>query len=170
MIIRDVNNYISVYEDSTKENEHIKLKGVFVDDVEYHQNSSMKIVPIALKNYFVYNIPIENTIRNHKNIYDFCLRLKLNSSSIGEWHSIDKDIIKITKLNRTTRYFISKKGGGLVVYYNGSKSPSRINKGFDTTLFNKYYYSKDYNINFNFYETECRKIINAIEDKQLTLF
>ena len=170
MIIRDVNNYISVYEDSTKDNEHIKLKGVFVDDVEYHQNSSMKIVPIALKNYFVYNIPIEDTIRNHKNIYDFCLRLKINSSSIGEWHSIDKDIIKITKLNRTTRYFISKKGGGLVVYYNGSKSPGRINKGFNTTLFNKYYYSKDYNINFNFYETECRKIINTIEDKQLTLF
>ena len=170
MIIRDVNNYISVYEDSTKENEHIKLKGVFVEDVEYHQNSSMKIVPIALKNYFVYNIPIENTIRNHKNIYDFCLRLKINGSSKGEWHSIEKDNIKITQLTRTTRYFISKKGGGLIVYYNGSNSAGRINKGFNTTLFNRYYKSDNYDINFNFYEVECRKIINMIEDKQLKLF
>ena len=47
---------------------------------------------------------------------------------------------------------------------------NKVNKGFNTTLFNKYYHNKDYDINFNFYETECRKIINTIEDKQLTLF
>ena len=52
MVIQDVNNYIAVYEDSTKEKEHIKFKGCFVIDVEYHKNSSMKIVPIALKKLF----------------------------------------------------------------------------------------------------------------------
>lgn len=170
MIIRDVNNYIGVYEDSTKEEEHIKLKGIFVDDVEYHQNSSMKIVPIALKNYFVYGTPIQRTIREHKNIFDFCIRLKINSSSKAQWHYIDGSEIKIKELNRTTRYFISNTGGGLVVYYNGSNNPSRINKGFNTTLFNNYYDSNNYNINYNFYETECRKIIDVIEDKQLELF
>lgn len=171
MIIRDVNNYIAIYEDSTKDAEHIKLKGIFVDDVEYHQNSSMKIVPIALKNYFVYGVPIEETIRNHNNIYDFCLRLKVNSSSKAEWHVISKTSeFGIVPLNRTTRYFISNSGGGLVVYYNNSKNPNRVNTGFNTTLFNKYYKKEDYNINYRFYETECRKIIDSIEDKQLTLF
>ena len=88
----------------------------------------------------------------------------------GEKPYFEKDNIKITQLTRTTRYFISKKGGGLIVYYNGSNSAGRINKGFNTTLFNKYYKSDNYDINFNFYEVECRKIINMIEDKQLTLF
>ena len=170
MIIRDVNNYIAVYEDSTKENEHIKLKGIFVEDVEYHKNSSMKIVPIALKKYFVYGDPITQTIQNHKNIYDFCLRLKINRNSKAEWHTINGNELSITKLNRTTRYYISHGVGGLVVYYNNSEKPIRINKGFNTTIFNKYYNSDNYRINYSFYETECRKIIDVIEDKQLTLF
>ena len=170
MIIRDVNNYIGVYEDSTKDNEHIKLKGIFVDDVEYHQDSSMKIVPVALKKYFVYGEPIEQTIRNHKNIFDFCLRLKINRRSKAQWHTINGSDLVITELNRTTRYYISRGNGGLVVYYNNSDSPNRINKGFNTTIFNKYYPSENYNINYSFYEAECRKIIDVVEDKQLTLF
>lgn len=171
MIIQDVNNYIAVYEDSAEHAEHIKMKGLFVDDVEYHQNSSMKIVPIALKDYFVYGIPIEDTIKNHTNIYDFCLRLKINSSSKACWTYIkDKTTISTINLSRTTRYYISNTGGGLSVYYNGKKSPNRVNAGFNTTLFNNYYKSDDYNINYNFYIAECMKIINSIEDKQLTLF
>ena len=171
MIIQDVNNYISVYEDSAEENEHIKFKGLFVTDVEYHQNSSMRIVPLALKNYFVYGKPIKETIRNHKNIYDFCLRLKVNSSSKAFWTSIENKTDVVTKeLSRTTRYYISNSGGGLSIYYNGKLTAGRINAGFNTTLFNNYYFSEDYDINYNFYETECRKIIDSIEDKQLKLF
>lgn len=131
----------------------------------------MKIVPLALKNYFIYDVPIEKTIREHKNIYDFCLRLKINSNTKAFWNNIDINGNLIEKpLQRTTRYFISKIGGGLSVYYNNSKNPNRVNKGFNTTLFNKYYKSENYNINYEFYETECRKIITTIEDKQLSLF
>ena len=43
--------------------------------------ASMKIVPIAIKEYYINNTPIEQTIRNHTNIYDFCLRLKVNSAA-----------------------------------------------------------------------------------------
>ena len=49
----------------------------------------MRIVPISLKNYFIYNIPIEETIKNHKDIYDFCLRLKTNSKSIPIYKYIE---------------------------------------------------------------------------------
>ena len=70
---------------------------------------------------------------------------------------------------RTTRYFISNTGGGLTIYYNGSTSQSRVSTGFNTTLFNKFYKSDDYNINYKFYEIECRKIINSVENKQLSL-
>lgn len=170
MIIRDVNNYAAVYDDSTKENEHIKLKGCFEIYKEFHKDSSMSIVPIALKNYYIYNIPVEETIKNHKDIFDFCIRLKINSSSKAYFNYL-KNFQRISEpLSRTTRYFASNNGGSITVYYNGSKRVTQLNKGKQFTLFNSYFKSDNYNIDYSFYIAETYKIINAIDDGQLTLF
>ena len=69
MIIRDVNNYAAQYT-----NGKVKYKGAFEIDKDLHKDNSFKIIPIALSEYFVKGIPIEQTIKNHKNIYDFCGR------------------------------------------------------------------------------------------------
>lgn len=171
MIIKDVNNYTAEYVDNTPENEHIKYKGCFEIDKDYHKDNSMRIVPIALKNYFINNIPISETIRNHKNIYDFCIRLKCNHSSRALYEYLDdNDKVASITLSRTTRYFVSKKGGALSIYYNGSNSPNKVNKGYTVTLFNNFIEKEDYNINYNFYEIETNKIIDTIIDNQLKLF
>jgi hypothetical protein len=170
MIIRDVNNYIAEYEDSTEENEHLKLKGCFEIDKEFHKDSSMKIVPIALKKYFINGIPIEETIKTHQNIYDFCMRLKINHSSKAFYNTVDENGIKQHPLDRTTRYYVSNKGGGLTVYYNGSTEVTRINKGFVATLFNQYVQQDKYDINYRFYIEEAYKIHDAVVDYQLSLF
>ena len=157
MIIRDVNNYISEYSDSTKEHEHIKLKGCFEIDKEFHKDPSMRIVPIALKNYFLYNIPIKQTIENHDDIFDFCMRLKINSSSTAYWEHFNNDTKQIekVKLDRTTRYYVSNTGGSLVKQFS-SGSTSGVNVGYSTTLFNNFIEKdiKDYNINYRFYINE----------------
>lgn len=171
MIIRDVNNYIAEYNDSTKENEHLKLKGCFEIDKEYHKDPSMRIVPIALKEYYINNIPISDTIEQHIDIFDFCLRLKTNSKSIPKFKYLENGEIKIKELNRTTRYYISKSGGILYKDF-GDNRISGVNIGYSITLFNKYIklpISK-YNIDYNFYITEANKIKNTISDGQLTLF
>jgi len=159
-----------VYQDHTIEKPHLKLKGCFEIDKEFHKDPSMKIVPIALKEYFVNGIPIEQTIRNHKNIYDFCLRLKINHSSKAFYSYLKNNEIVKQPLERTTRYFTSVDGGGLTVYYNNSDSMTRLNKEYQFTLFNKYYDSDDYKINYQFYIKEANKIKNAVEDFQLSLF
>lgn len=172
MVIKDVNNYISVYEDSIPSDEHLKLKGCFEIDKEFYKDPSMKIVQIALKEYFVNNIPIKETILNHTDIFDFCLRLKTNSKSTPIYKYIDENNEMVEqKLDRTTRYYISNKGGILLKKFDDNRI-SGVNVGFSVTLFNKYKKKdmKDYNINYNFYIAECNKIINAIEDKQLYLF
>ena len=130
----------------------------------------MKIVPIALYEYFINNIPIEQTIKNHKNIYDFCIRLKINRNSTAYYSTIDGYQIKNIKLDRTTRYFAANTGGGLSVYYNGSDSMTRLNKDFQFKLFNTFYESDNYDIDYQFYIKEANKIKDAIEDLQLTLF
>lgn len=132
----------------------------------------MKIVPISLKRYFVDGISIKETIINHKNIFDFCLRLKTNSKSTPYFkHFNDDGKIVNDKLDRTTRYYISNTGGILLKDFGGKLNG--INIGFSVTLFNKYVEKpiKDYNINYNFYIAEANKIKNVIEDYgQLSLF
>lgn len=171
MVMRDVNNYLSVYRGSTAKNEEIKAVGCFDYNKEFHKDSSQRIVPLALKEYFVYGIPIEQTIKNHDNIFDFCLRLKINRSSLAFYNFLSEEgLVEKKELSRTTRYFISNKGGSLTVFYNGSDNQNRRHIGYVTTLFNEFYESDDYNINYDFYATETRKILNTVEDNQLSLF
>lgn len=171
MVIRDVNNYLAEYTDSTRDNEHIKLKGDFEIDKEFHKDPSMRIVPIALKEYFLYNIPLMKTIQKSNNIYDFCLRLKTNSKSTPYFEVFDKEKkeIKDIRLDRTTRYYISNSGGILYKDF-GKNGITGVNVGYSATLFNKYEEKEDYNINYNFYLREANKIKDTIEDRQLSLF
>lgn len=167
VFIRDVNNYGAVYQ-----NGDIKLKGCFEIDKEFHKDPSMRIVPIALKEYFVNNIPIEDTIKNHQNIYDFCLRLKTNSKTTPYYKYLDKsNKIVLQKLDRTTRYYISNSGGILIKEFDKTRQ-SGVNIGYSVTLFNNYIKKdiKDYNINYNFYISEANKIKNSVFDGQLNLF
>ena len=167
MVIRDVNNYIAEYEDGSK-----KYKGVFEIDKELHKDPSMRIVPITLDKYFFENIPIVETLRNHTNIYDFCMRFRVNKG----WNAIHRVIedftIKNNILSKNTRYYVSTNGGALIKSKIGSDSETGVNVGFVATPFNKYYKAdmKDYKVNYNFYIAECRKIIDIIENNQLTLF
>ena len=56
-------------------------------------------------------------------------------------------------------------------YYNKGTSEV-INKGYLITVFNKHVEKSfnEYDINYNFYITECYKEINLIKNKQLNLF
>ena len=171
LIIKDVNNYIGEYSDSTIDKEHLKLKGCFEIDKEIQKDPSMRIVPIALKQYFINNIPIVETIKNHKNIFDFCIRLKINKNSKAIYSYIDynTNTCKNIELGKTTRYYCSNLGGSISVFYNNSEKPNRINKDYSFTLFNNIN-SEIKDINYQYYITEANKIKNVIEDMQLNLF
>ena len=172
MVIRDVNNYSAQYAIDDK----IKHKGAFEIDKDLHKDPSMKIVSIALEKYFFEGIPVKHTIENHTNIYDYCLRLKLNATFKGEYNYIDQSNgypeKKTINLSKNTRYYISNKGGAIYKVRNDNNRITGVNIGFITTLFNRYEEKpmKDYNINYQFYIMECNKIIDLIESKQLTLF
>ena len=166
MWIRDVNNYGCL---STKGK--IKNKGAFEIDKDYHKDNSFKIIPIALQNYFVNNIPVEDTITGHQNIYDFCGRQKFKTGeSYGTIHYIKEDKVVIEEQQRNVRYYVSNKGATFIKNYSKGTSEV-INKGYQVTIFNKFIDKsiKDYDINYDFYIKECYKEINLINDKQMKL-
>ena len=168
MIIRDVNSYTAITTTGK-----VKYKGVFEIDKEYHKDNSFKIIPYALSEYYVKGIPVEDTIKNHTNIYDFCGRQKFGRDSYGSIHYIDmvndNPIEKCVHQQKNVRYYISNKGCTFIKNYKKGTNEV-INKGYQVTIFNKYVNKDDYNINYNFYIKECNKILEVIENKQLKLF
>ena len=67
MYQRDVNNFILI-----KNDDSVKLKGSYEIDKDFHKNPSMRVVSIAVANYFINNIKPEKTIYNHlkRNVLD----------------------------------------------------------------------------------------------------
>lgn len=168
MIIQDVNNYIGEYESGD-----CKYKGLFEIDPELHKDPSMRIVPIALSNYFIKGIPIKDTIMNHTNIYDFCMRLRVNRSYKAIFTYITEGLqLGYKQLSKNTRYYVSNKGGFLHKKEVNSGKLIGVNVGTVTTIFNDYFEREmpDYDINYKFYIKECAKILGSIENSQLTLF
>lgn len=134
----------------------------------------MRIVPMAVKDYFVYGIPVEETIKNHRDIFDFCMQLKTNSKSDAYFrHIINGEIID-EKLHRMTRYLITKgKDSGILLKKFQDGRITGVNVGYSVTLFNKAVHLNnwdDYNLDYKFYISEANKLINPLIMKELDLF
>ena len=181
MAVRDVSNYLAIFDKvvEVKNGEvsyypynDVKLKGCFEIDKELHKDPGMRIVPIALKEYFVNGIPIEETIKKHTDILDFCLELK----GTREWGAIFKyledGVVKIEKLGRINRYYISGSTGTIGRGHQSDGRSEQKHSSYGVKMFNRQddRNIKDYELNYNFYIIEANKIINKIEDRQLNLF
>lgn len=164
LIVKDINNYIAIYDDHTEEKEHIKTRGCFEIYSEYFRDTSKKIIPIALKNYFVYDIPIEKTIKNHDCIFDFCLKAKSNNIVYTE---IKDGKIVSESQGEFVRYYIGEASGTIAKAEDG-KSPKIIHEGKTCVLLNEV--NDNYKIDYNYYISEAKKIRDSIVQLQLSLF
>jgi len=173
MVIRDVNNYIArTIEGKPKYKGAFEIIPMMNGKRVYHKDMSMKIVPIALSDYFLKGIPIKDTIINHNNIFDFCKRFRATEGWTSEIRYTNKDLQpQIDKQQKNIRYYISNLGSTLMKVHKDGRE-SNIEKGWLITIFNKFIQKpiKDYNINYQYYINECNKIIDIVEEKQLTLF
>lgn len=81
----------------------VKKKGDFLTYYELHKNKSKSVIPIALEKYFTQGIPIADTIREHKNIFDFCIAKKVSRDYF--YRSVDRKTGKSADLNKLVRYY-----------------------------------------------------------------
>ena len=103
IIFSTVNDYLAIMT-----NGEIKKKGDFLTDFELHKNKSARVVPIALEQWFVDGVPVEHTICNHKNLYDFCIRQKATRSF--HYEGTNRVTGQKTVYNKLIRYFVSNTG------------------------------------------------------------
>lgn len=162
MIIRDVNNYIAV-------SDKVKEKGCFETKKDWHKDNSFMIVPLAVRNYFVDGTPIEQTLRQHENILDFCGRYKASKGWNAEYVYLDGNEEKRIDYGKIYR-FIPVIKGGTSLKINKDGRVHNLLDGYQTVPFNKTVAFDKKDLNYQFFISECQKLIETIEPPQMKLF
>ena len=159
------NNYIAV-EESGK----IKTKGTFVPELELLKGYKYPVIKTALLKYFTEGVALEDTIRNHDDIYDFCMSTKMGKSN--KTGAMFEAYHNGVKLQRTNRYFASKGKETAYLYKCAGLVNEHVLADSGVTIFNKFIKKemKDYGINYDFYIRQARKVQQEIEPEQLSLF
>lgn len=169
-----VSDYLAIKEDGK-----IKKKGDFVTDHILSKNKSRRIVPIALEKYVVDGTPVEETIRNHKHIFDFLIGVKAS----GNYHyeATDRETGDVEEFRSLLVYYVSTNGRKLLKIKNedseatgnaitNCEAPDEdddhvwlctpANK-IDPTI-----PIENYNIDYTYYEKKCYRIIESVEGKK----
>ena len=165
-----VNDYIGVYKgySETHDPKLIKTKGLFIREPILGKGMAPQIIAEALVQYFVNNIPINDTICNCKDIKKFLTFQKVNKEFSVEYNG---EIIR-----HINRYYMSTNGYKIRKCKIDPQTKLRydyedICATSGVTLFNKLQdidLSKAH-INYLWYRNEAYKIIYAIEDSEKTL-
>lgn len=165
IIFSTVNDYLAIKTDG-----EIKKKGDFLTDFELHKNKSARIVPLALEQYFVHDIPVDTTIRSYSNIFDFCLRQK--ASKDFHYEGIDRSTGDKKVYNKLIRYYISNTGEKLLKIKNedsnsGAAAVSQVEAGeWLATVCNNLHKTHPMdNINYLYYIDKAEKIISRIQSE-----
>lgn len=160
MFIRDVNNYIAVYEGGKK----VKRKGAYCHSVDlgWHQNHSMQVVAKAAEAALVHNKDIHDFITSHEDIHDFMLVTKVPHNSKLLWG--DKQVQNIT------RYYVSTDGAPLTkvmpplakslkLNHDAPERRMSVCKGWLTTECNDMKRFNRATLNYDFYIKEAEKLV-----------
>jgi hypothetical protein len=161
IIFSTVNDYLAIKTDG-----EIKKKGDFLTDFELHKNKSARVVPIALERFFVHDVPVGDTIRNHTNIYDFCLRQKASK----DFHYEGLANGNKTIYNKLIRYYVSNTGEKLLKVKNENSDSTAVDvsqvEAGDWVMHVCNHLTPDHpldNINHAYYIERAERIIHKIQ-------
>ena len=167
-----VNSYVAIKKEWLEHpdmEDVIKRKDEFLTEVELSKGFNAPVVAIAIDNLIVNGIPIEQTIRNHKDIYDYCISVKTGEVYDKQLHTIQNGEFTVKALSKNLRYFVSTTGGTLLKHKLNSDSSDKYDnmiKGVLITPFNDYYRVNDmneYNINYQYYIKRATDLLLKIE-------
>lgn len=165
----------------------IKTKGMFITKVLLGKGLSAKIIPEAIIKYFVDGIPVEQTIKECKDIKKFLMSEKTGK----QWHVEYMN----EEQQRTNRFYASTNGGylwkwkdtghkeGEIITYTelyvgerkykaSARQYQNMLTASGVTLLNKFDDKpiEERKINYRYYLREALKIIEELQPRQLELF
>lgn len=163
-----VNDYFGVEEgySQSRDPKLIERKGMFITDTQLGKGLAPTIIPEAVIKYFVEGVPIEKTIKECTDIKKFMMGQRVDKKFDVEYN--DK------KVQRINRFYASTNGCNLYKIKYEDEKPSYTNMltKSGVTLLNKYDDAdiKCRHINYGYYLSEARKIVENLKCRQLELF
>lgn len=163
-----VNDYFGVVDgfSQSRNPKLIEKKGMFITEPVLGKGLAPTIIPEAVINYFVFNIPVEDTIHNCNDIRKF-----LMSQRVDRKFKVEYDDKYIQRINR----WYASTNGCYLYTVDESKTPvkySNLLKKSGVTILNYIdnTSTKNRKINYPYYISEARKIIDQLVCRQLDLF
>jgi len=199
IIFADVNNYIAVYDwkeldyPTWKElkqtnpddlfkatggkflHASAKCKGRFeFKGLALHKNKSKLIVPKAIYSYFIHGTLPDEFLRKNRNILDYCIGTKAKGDWKLEIRSVKDGEHHVEPLQKTIRYYVSKKGGKLFKTNPDGREQQLVAGKYLQTMYNVIEDKSwnEYDVDTQYYKSLIEKEINSIIQKvrQLGLF
>lgn len=162
-VTRDINNYFDI-----QSNDKVEYKGS-LDPHQYlkdlKKGYDMPIVAKAVFEYFAHGVSVMETLRNHKDILDFCKTQNVGKQfEVVYQKVVDGKVIDIYS-QRHVRFYVSTKGVVIMKENVYDKRRSVLASGKPVIILNKL---DDVdislrNIDYKYYYEEAYKIINPIK-------
>lgn len=160
-----VNDYFGIIDgySQSKDPKLIEKKGMFITKTKLGKGLTPTIIPKAVINYFLTKQPVNEYIRNCKDIREFVMGQRVDKK-FTVWHGN----IPVQRINRfyasTNDYYLFKKSTEGRVANMLTKSGVTILNTYDEKPI------EHRHINYQYYITEAQKIINDFCCVQLSLF
>ena len=177
VIQKDVNNYLIENMDG-----EIEVRGGYVSDYPNgsFKHNSMSIVATAIVKYFTENVPVEQTINECNDPFQFQLIAKTGSTYDHTVHYVDGEEVRVQKVNRLyavadDRYGVVKKvkkqyleldEDGERRYYINQKGKRTYKKKWETDEKGDFFIKKDTTQNcpeHAIIDNECKITIDTID-------
>lgn len=164
---RDVNNYIGL-----TSNGKVKYKGAFRINKDIHEDSSMRIVPMALEQFLLFDKDYREFVRETREIEPFLMGTRIKRQDSVEERYLDETKTKIIRncFHKAVRYVVSASGNPLYKQFGISGKDQKILDGFKCKIANDLSTVKREDVDERFYISEIEKITSLFQRQQLKLF
>lgn len=163
IVSRDINNYFDVQKDGT-----VEFKGA-LDPKQYlkdlKKGYDMPVVALAVYNYFRYNKPVMQTLKEHTDILDFCKTQNVGKQFDVVYDKIENGEVKTIKSQTHVRFYVSTKGVVIQKQEGITGKRQRLASGLPVQILNRLddLPIEERNINYKYYYDEAYKIIDPIK-------
>lgn len=162
-VTRDINNYFDI-----QSNDKVEYKGG-LDPKQYlkdlKKGYDMPVVAKAVFEYFAHDTPVMETLRNHKDILDFCKTQNVGKQFEVVYQKVENGKVIDIHSQRHVRFYVSTKGVVIMKENVHDGKRSVLASGKPVIILNKLD-DKDIslrNIDYKYYYEEAYKIINPIK-------
>ena len=162
-VTRDINNYVDRQEDGKLECKGALDPKQYIKDLK--KGYDMPVVAKAACDYFLNGTPVMETLRNHKDILDFCKTQNVGKQFEVVYQKVENGKVIDIHSQRHVRFYVSTKGVVIMKENVHDGKRSVLASGKPVIILNKLD-DKDIslrNIDYKYYYEEAYKIINPIK-------